>query len=91
MPTFHWTGKTVKGQEISGKMEAAFKDEVVRALQAQKISIISVTEKNRSDMTTQLESSATQPTEQKLGRIVWILLLILGICMCIGLIWRFIR
>jgi len=90
MPIFHWSGRTAKGQDVSGKMEAAFKDEVVRSLQTQKITVISITEKNGGDMTTSLEPSASRPSEQILGRIVFIVLLALGICLCIGLIWKFI-
>ena len=91
MPIFHWSGRTTKGQEVSGNKEAAFKEEVVRALQAQNITVISVTEKNRGEATTSLEPSANQPSEQTLGRIVFFVLLILGICLCIGLILNFIR
>lgn len=86
MPIFHWSGRTAKGQDVSGKMEAAVKDEVVRSLQAQKISVISITEKDRSS----LEPTATGPSEQILGGIVFIVLLVLAICLCIGLIWKFI-
>jgi len=89
MPKFHWSGRTAKGQEISGEMEAAVKDEVVRALQAQKITVSSITEKNHGDMTTtSFEPSETRPSP--LGRIVFIVLLVLAICMCIGLLRKFI-
>jgi type II secretory pathway component PulF len=88
MPIFHWSGRTTKGQEVSGNKEAAFKEEVVRALQAQNITVISITEKNHSDMTTSQEPSATRPSP--LGRIVFIVLLILTICMIVGLIRKFI-
>jgi hypothetical protein len=70
-------------------MEAAVKEEVVRSLQAQKITVSSVTERNQGDMTpTSLEPSATRPSA--MGRIVFIVLAILFICMCIGLIRKFI-
>lgn len=71
-------------------MEAAVKEEVVRSLKAQKITVTSVTEKNRSEMTTSLDPSATQQSGQKLDHVVFIVLLILGICLCIGLMWKFI-
>lgn len=90
MPDFHWTGKTANGQDVSGKMKAASKEEVVRFLQAQKITIRSITEKNPKDVTTSLESSSTQKSDKTLGRIVFIVLLVLAICMCIGLIRKFI-
>lgn len=88
MPKFHWSGRTIRGQEISGEMEAAVKDDVVRSLQARKITVSSVSEKNQGDMTTSLEPSATRPSA--MGRIVFIVLAILAICMCIGLIRKFI-
>lgn len=89
MPKFHWSGRTVRGQEISGEMEAAVRDDVVRSLQARKITVSSVSEKNQGDMTTtSLEPSATRPSA--MGRIVFIVLAILAICMCIVLIRKFI-
>jgi type II secretory pathway component PulF len=87
MAVFHWTGKTTKGQEVSGKMEAAFKEEVVRALQAQRITVISITEKNQNNISTSQEPSATRPS--LLGRIVFIVLLVLAICMIVSLIRKF--
>ena len=71
-------------------MEAAVKEQVVRSLKAQKITITSVTEKNRSEMTTSLEPSATQPSGRTFNRIIFIVLFILGICLCVGLILKFI-
>jgi type II secretory pathway component PulF len=88
MPTFYWTGKTTKGQEISGTKEASYKEEVVRALQAQKITVISIAEKNQGDNTTLTDPSEIQPSP--MGRIVFIVLAILTICMIIGLIRKFI-
>ncbi len=79
----------MKGQDVSGKMEAAFKDEVVRSLQTQKITVISIIEKNHGDMTTPLDPSTTRPSQQIFGRIVFIVLLVLAICLCIGLIRKF--
>ena len=89
MPIFHWSGRTAKGQDVSGKMEAAFKDEVVRSLQMQKITVISIIEKNHVEMTTPLDPSATRPPQQIFGRIVFVVLLVLAICLCIGLIRKF--
>jgi type II secretory pathway component PulF len=87
MPTFHWTGRTSKGQEISGDKEAPYKEEVVRALKTQNITVISISEKNPRNTPTLSDPSATRPSP--MGRVVFVVLAILAICMVIGLIRKY--
>jgi type II secretory pathway component PulF len=90
MPKFHWSGRTTKGQEVSGTKEAAYKEEVVRALQAQKITVISIAEKNQRHMTPMPDPDPSAMRPSPMGRIVFIVLAILAICMIVGLIRKFI-